>query len=40
MNNKDADKLEIGGSAGLDSHNMEVASHVCGNSEKLGMNLL
>lgn len=31
-----SDRLEVGGSAGLDSHNMEVASKICGLSSHQG----
>lgn len=30
------DKLEVGGSTGLDSYNMEKSSTICGKSDKIG----
>lgn len=31
-----ANKLIVGSSSGLDSHNMEAVSQICGNSDELG----
>lgn len=35
-NNNNTDTLQIGGSTGMDTSNMQVSSYVCGNSEQLG----